>query len=146
VNNKGKAVNILKPLVALALSLSCMSALGRPELNEINVATGKSAAVIDSSVIRGEVRYYTLRARKGQRLAATIVAPEKNAVLQIYRPSYAFMPDQSTLTATSTSLEGAGEADDATTWQGELPRTGKYLIVVGATRGNATYRLNISVH
>jgi hypothetical protein len=139
-------VKISKPLIALTFSLVCMSALGRPELNKISFAMGKSAAAIDNSVVRGEVKYYTLRARKGQRLSATITALEKNAVFQIYRPGYAFMPDQSALTTTSTFLRGAGETDDAATWEGELPSTGNYLIVVGATRGNATYRLNISIH
>lgn len=76
-------MKISKPLIALALSLACLSALGRPELNEINFAMGKSAKTIDSNVVRGEVRYYTLRAHKGQRLSATIIAPEKDAVFQI---------------------------------------------------------------
>lgn len=138
-------MKISKLLIALAFPLVCMSALGRPNLNEISFTKGKSAATINSSVVRGEVKYYTLRAREGQRLSATITAPEKNAVFQIYRPGYAFTPDQSTLAATSASLQGAGETDDAATWEGELPNTGKYLIVVGGTRGNATYRLNISV-
>jgi hypothetical protein len=138
-------MKISAPLIALAFSLVCTAALGRPELPEISFAPGKSAATVDSGVVRGAVKCYTLRARKGQRLSATITSPEKNAVFQIYRPGYGFTPDQSTLTATSTSLQGAGETDDAATWEGELPGTGKYLIVVGATRGNATYRLNISV-
>lgn len=121
-----------------------MSALGLPGFNEISFAMGKSAA-INNSVVRGEVKYYTLRARKGQRLSATITAPEKNAVFQIYRPGYAFTPDQSALSPTSASLQGAGETDDAAAWEGELPSTGKYLIVVGGTRGNTTYSLNIRV-
>jgi hypothetical protein len=142
---RGEVVKISKPFIALALFLACTSALGRPELNEINFAKGKSAATLDGSVVRGEVKYYTLRARKGQRMSATITAPENNAVFRIYRPGYEFTPDQSALTATGASLQGAGETDDSARWEGELPSTGKYLIVVGATRGNTTYRLNISV-
>lgn len=138
-------MKILKPLIAVAFALVCVSALGRPELDEISFARGKSAATVESSVVRGEVKYYTLQARKGQRLRATITAPEKNAAFQIYTPGYAFTPDQSALMETSRPLQGAGETDDAVTWEGELPSTGKYLIVVGATRGNATYRVNISV-
>lgn len=91
------------------------------------------------------MKYYTLRARKGQRLSARIAALEKNAAFQVYLPGYAFTPDENTFIVTGSSLQGAGETDDAATWQGELPNTGRYLIVVGATRGDAAYRLNIGV-
>lgn len=138
-------MKISKPLIAVAFALVCVSALGRPKLDEIRFARGTSTAIFESSVVRGEVKYYTLQARKGQRLRATITAPEKNAAFQIYSPGYAFTADQSTLTETSTPLQGAAETDDAVTWEGELPSTGKYLIVVGATRGNSTYKVNISV-
>jgi hypothetical protein len=40
----------------------------------------------------------------------------------------------------------AGETDDATVWQGTLPVSGKYLIVVGGTRGNAAYKLKITIY
>lgn len=138
-------MKISKPLIAVAFALVFGSALGRPELDEIRFAKGNSTASVENSVVRGEVKYYTLQARKGQRLMATITAPEKNVAFQIYAPGYAFTADQSALKETSTPLQGAGETDDAVTWEGELPSTGKYLIVVGATRGNATYRVNISV-
>jgi hypothetical protein len=35
--------------------------------------------------------------------------------------------------------------DDATTWEGELPANGDYVIAVGGTRGNASYSLEVSV-
>jgi hypothetical protein len=43
------------------------------------------------------------------------------------------------------ALKGADDGDDAMAWSGTLPQTGRYLIVVGGTRGNASYRLEIAI-
>jgi hypothetical protein len=39
----------------------------------------------------------------------------------------------------------ASGAQETTDWKGELPRNGDYVIVVGGTRGNATYTLEVTV-
>jgi hypothetical protein len=41
------------------------------------------------------------------------------------------------------SLPGAGETDDAMNWSGRLTDDDEYVIVVGGTRGNASYTLMI---
>ena len=61
-----------------------------------------------------------------------ITSPEDNAVFQISD-------------ANGEYLQGAGEADDATALTSDLPRTGDYEIVVGGTRGNASYKLTVSI-
>lgn len=43
------------------------------------------------------------------------------------------------------SLPGAGDGDDAMKWTGRLPADNEYVIVVGGTRGNASYTLTISI-
>jgi hypothetical protein len=43
------------------------------------------------------------------------------------------------------SLHGAADGEDATRWTGRLPRTGTYLIVVGGTRGNARYSMDVKI-
>ena len=43
------------------------------------------------------------------------------------------------------ALPGAGDGDDAMNWSGKLPIDNEYVIVVGGTRGNATYALTISI-
>ena len=48
--------------------------------------------------------------------------------------------------ARDEDLAGAGEGEDATTWQGQLPTTGDYTVVVGGTRGNASYTLEVSIY
>ena len=66
-------------------------------------------------------------------MTVNIASTEKNAVFQIY-----FHGEEE-------SLPGAGDNDDATNWSGELPIDNEYVIVVGGTRGNATYALTISI-
>jgi hypothetical protein len=36
-------------------------------------------------------------------------------------------------------------ATEVKDWTGELPATGDYRIVVGGTRGNATYKLEVTI-
>ncbi len=62
-----------------------------------------------------------------------VEAVEDNAAFQISAPGEGqFLP-------------GAGEEDDAKSWEGELPASGKYTIVVGGIRGNATYKLKVCI-
>lgn len=89
---------------------------------------------------------YYLTAKAGQKMTVKISALENNAVFQIYRPGCVATTDKEGFTEIKgTSLPGAGETDDALAWQGVLPVSGKYLLVVGGTRGNATYKLKITV-
>lgn len=98
----------------------------------IKFAKGKSSTTISYSVIRGEVDTYILGAKAGQRMSVKITSLEKNAVFQIESPSGEY-------------LENAGEGDDQTNWSGRLPDNGDYRIIVGGTRGNATYKLTVSI-
>jgi hypothetical protein len=84
-------------------------------------------------VVRGDRDRYYVGAKAGQRMSVKITSTEKNAVFQIY-----FHGEEE-------SLPGAGDGDDATTWSGELPIDNEYVIVVGGTRGNASYALTISI-
>lgn len=102
------------------------------ETNRIRFATGESSATISGAVIRGERMTYFLGAQKGQTMSVNVDSPEKNAVFQIEGPSGRYLP-------------GAGERDDAMDWSGTLPRDGDYKIVVGGTRGNATFELKVSI-
>jgi hypothetical protein len=99
----------------------------------IRFARGASSAVIEGSVLRGERATYSLAARAGQTMTLRIASPEENAVFQLHGPG------------AGQPLPGAAEGDDARSWQGRLPADGTYLIVVGATRGNASYRLEVAV-
>jgi hypothetical protein len=113
---------------------------------EIYLAPGSTSTLVQGSVIRGESDQYLLTAKAGQKMAIGITATEKNAAFAIYQPGYQAGKDtDGILDIKGTALAGAGEGDDATAWKGKLPVSGKYLILVGPTRGNAIYKLKITI-
>jgi len=97
------------------------------------VACSRESKTVSGSVIRGERARHTVNARAGQTLEVNVTSEEDNAVFQIYLPG-----EKGTLPA-------AGETDDAKKFSGKVPTDGEYVIVVGPTRGNATYKLSYSV-
>jgi hypothetical protein len=114
-----------------AFTFSSLSAQGVKR--KIRFAKGTSSTTIKGGVVRGDRDRYYIGARKGQTMTVKITSLEKNAVFQIY-----FHGEEE-------SLPGAGDGDDATKWSGELPIDNEYVIVVGGTRGNASYTLTISI-
>jgi hypothetical protein len=114
-----------------AFAVSSLSAQGIKK--KVRFARGRSSITIREAVVRGDRDRYYVGAKAGQKMTVKITSVEKNAVFQIY-----FAGEQE-------SLPGAGDGDDAMKWSGELPADNKYVIVVGGTRGNATYALTISI-
>lgn len=115
-------------------------------IQEVHFAKGSNSTLIKQSVIRGESDQYFLTAKAGQKMEVSITALEKNAAFAIYQPGYKVGKDaDGILEIKGATLKGAGEGEDAATWKGDLPASGKYLILVGGTRGNATYKLRITV-
>lgn len=98
----------------------------------IRFKAGSSSATVSDAVIRGEQMTYLIDAKSGQTMTVNISSLEDNAVFQILAPSGKYLAD-------------AGEMDDATSWDGELPANGDYKIIVGGTRGNATFKLTVSI-
>lgn len=98
----------------------------------VKFAKGKNSASFSNAVIRGERDTYILGAKAGQKMVVRITSLENNAVFQIENPHGIY-------------LEGAGEMEDATNVNVTLPYTGDYRILVGGTRGNASYRLTVSI-
>lgn len=120
-------------------------ASGAEPAEPIRFARGASSAVVRGAVIRSERALYTLEARAGQRLSLRIAAVERNAAFQLYAPGARPEVRDSVLEVAGEALPGAAEGDDARRWTGTLRRSGAYLVVVGATRGNATYRLTVTI-
>jgi hypothetical protein len=107
---------------------------------------GASSKDISGAVIRGERSLYSIGARGGQRLSISIASVEDNAVFQIYPPGVqAEHRNYGVEIVGAKALPGAAEGEDAKAWSGILPATGAYLIVVGPTRGNATYTLKVAI-
>ena len=125
----------VRRLVAVIFACAIFSSSVFPNgvKQKVRFARGTSATTIRGAVVRGDRDRYYVGARRGQTMTVSISSLERNAVFQIY-----FAGEQE-------ALEGAADGDDATKWSGELPADNEYVIVVGGTRGNATYRLSISI-
>ncbi len=94
---------------------------------EVKFKEGTSATVLSNSVVRGDRDLYPLVARGGQMMILSITAPENNAVFDLVSP------------------DGGIVATEQTDLKLPLPSTGEYQIIVGGTRGNASYKLNVEI-
>lgn len=88
---------------------------------------GATAATLENSVVRGERDLYLVNAQGGQMMELELTSAEDNAVLDVITPS------------------GLILERNATQAQLLLPHTGDYRILVGGTRGNASYQLRIQI-
>jgi hypothetical protein len=132
---ESRSARVVRPVIAAVFicTLALSSTFAQGVKQKVRFARGTSSATIHGAVVRGDRDRYYVSAKRGQTMSVKITSTESNAVFQVY-----FAGEQE-------SLEGAGEDDDATEWSGELPADNDYVIVVGGTRGNATYTLKISI-
>ncbi len=93
----------------------------------VKFSPGTSSQVVKDSVIRGERHIYLVGAKQGQQMNLRISSLEKNAVFDLIAPN------------------GKTIKQEAITWNSKLPASGDYRIVVGGTRGNATYELRVEI-
>jgi hypothetical protein len=110
------------------------------EPTEIRFERGRSAAVVEGAVARGERALFAFVARAGQRASVAVTAPENNAVMQVYPPGS--LPEAG---AHRPTLPGAEDGADARNWEGNLPASGRYVIAVGAIRGGTEFRLSLAI-
>jgi hypothetical protein len=133
-------------VLPMVLTLGARAAEPVPVPKPIFFARGSSSGTAGGHVLRGERALYSLKAAAGQTLTVTITTPDDNAVFQIYQPDTAIGRDaDGLLEFKGPALHGAADGEDATRWSGRLPRAGTYLIVVGSTRGNARYSMDVKV-
>ena len=105
----------------------------RAQTERIKFARGESSATVEGRIARGEVYNYLVKASRNQYMIVTIMSVEDNAVFQIVNKK------------TGEYLTGAEDGTDAKRWEGELPSSGDYKIVVGSTRGGSEYTLKVTV-
>jgi hypothetical protein len=103
-----------------------ISAIPR-HVKRIQFKPGTSSTLIENAVVRGERDIYLLKAKGGQRLHGQVTSAENNAVFDVLTPN------------------GKVVRQEVKKVDMTLPGTGDFQIVVGGTRGNATYQLNIGV-
>jgi hypothetical protein len=126
------AVLVLLALLGTEQAVAPLGADAAESTSRIRFAPGSSSATLKGGVVRGDRDVYVLEARAGQVMTVSIASRENNAVFQIVGPNGAELPR-------------AREGDDAMKWSGKLPRAGDYRIVVGGTRGNASYTLRVGI-
>ncbi len=93
----------------------------------VQFAPGSSETVVSNGVVRGDRDVYLLGASGGQVMTLSISALEDNAAFDVVGPS-----------GWALVVEGTNE-------EVLLPHTGDYQVIVGGTRGNASYDLSIAI-
>ena len=112
----------------------------------IRIAAGENAAKVAGGIARGEVACFTISARQGQHMIVNDPAQrDTNVVIQIYRPPWTIVRLPDGIRVRGRSLPGAAEGEDAKSWTGTLPKTGRYLLVLGASWGGAEYHLQVEI-
>ena len=136
--------------LALALSFAAeaavMAAEPIPSPKPIFFATGSTSGTAGGRVLRGERTLYSVSAKAGQTMTVTLTTPDGNAVFQLYEPGTTIGRDNDgVLEFHGQALHGAADGEDATRWSDRLPKSGIYLIVVGSTRGNARFSMDVKI-
>ncbi len=98
----------------------------------IRYDAGPLSLEINGAVISGERDVYRLNCLAGETLDVIITSTEANAVFTILGPD-------------NNPLPGTEEGKDINNWAVPISVEGTYSIVVGPTRGNATYTLKVSI-
>ena len=131
------------PLLA-ALALAAGIALSRAETTQstVHFAAGQSSATLDGSLVRGDSAIYSFDANAGQEADIKVTSLEDNASFMLYQPPASVSQSDDGVDINGTAMTGD---DDAKTWNGKLPASGTYYILVGGDRGNATYKLTVAV-
>jgi hypothetical protein len=134
-------------LAGLLVSAPCVaSAEGCAPPAIVRFAPGTSAAEVDGGLPRGARDCFVLQAGKGQTLAVTQPDPvDDNIVFQIYQAPWTIRHAEAGWSFGGKALPGTEETRDASAWTGTLPAGGRYLLVVGTSRGSGTYRLRIEI-
>lgn len=96
-------------------------------VRRLSLAPGASSTVVEDGVVRADRDEYLVGAATGQTMTLKISALEQNAVFGIVAP------------------DGSVLLDEETSVELELPQSGDYSIVVGGTRGNASYSLEVAI-
>lgn len=110
--------------------VSCSASNSEPQSRTIRIKfqPGTNSTVLENSVVRGTRDTYLLGARAGQKMKISITSLENNAEFDIIAPNQRVIAQGSTNTTVT------------------LPVAGDYQVVVGASRGNATYKLQVNIN
>ncbi|HEX8746814.1 MAG TPA: hypothetical protein VF717_06405 [Pyrinomonadaceae bacterium] len=125
---RGRVKAIIAVTFAILLSVVPVVTAQSGKTRRVRLPRGRNSVVLKGAAVRGTQDRYILRAGRGQTMSLRITSTEDNAVFDLIPP-------------------GGGQplASEQTDWTGQLPGAGDYTIVVGGTRGNATYSLRVTI-
>lgn len=101
-------------------------------VRRLQFAPGKYSTTLQDAVVRGTRDIYLVGANQGQTMTIKIASLENNASFAVTTPSNK-AGQRRTLTP------------DAVNWTATLPASGDYQIIVGSSRGNASYKLQVTI-
>jgi len=102
---------------------------------------------VRGGIARGELACFTIAGRLGQHMSVSQPDPgNSNIVMQIYRPRWAINHTADGVRVRGWPLPGVKEGDDAKGWNGTLPATGNYLLVLGTSWGGGDYHVRIKLN
>jgi hypothetical protein len=113
---------------AVLLSIVPATHAQQGKTRRVRFPKGSNSVTLKGAAVRGTQDKYILRAGRGQTMSLHITSTEDNAVFDVV-----------------SAGGGSVLAQEVTDWTGELPSAGDYTIIVGPTRGNATYTLKVTV-
>ena len=133
-------------VLSFAAEAAVMAAEPIPSPKPIFFATGSTSGTVGGRVLRGERNLYSVSAKAGQTMTVSLTTPDGNAVFQLYEPGTTIGRDNDGLLEFhGKALHGTADGEDATRWSDRLPKSGTYLIVVGSTRGNARFSMDVKI-
>ncbi|MBN9420678.1 MAG: hypothetical protein J0I12_34855 [Candidatus Eremiobacteraeota bacterium] len=113
--------------VILAFAFLTASVQAKGPVETVHFARGTTGTVLQGAVLRGEINTYILGAARGQTITVSISSVENNAYFDLVNPSGNLMQQE----AQSANMR--------------LPANGNYRLLIGSSRGNATYKVKVTI-
>jgi hypothetical protein len=139
----------------LVLALAAVGALAAPAraadtLREIQFKPGKTAVKAHGHLTLGDSNIWVITARAGQTGDVRVTSIEDNVSFRIYQPPAVLKHTIGALRVEGPELPGVIpvqglDAGAGRHWTGPLPAAGRYYVVVGSDRGNASYTLAVTI-
>lgn len=123
--------------IVIGAIFSATSCFAEGIKQEINFNPGESSAAVSGSVLRGDRDMFTMSSARAQYLVVSLTSADRNAVFDLWEPAYKVGPDD--------EVKGNRMAIETTEFSGQLPATGRYLIVVRGTSGTIDYQLTAAL-
>lgn len=120
-------MNKFLSLIAILFLLTWPGWAQENRTKRVQFAAGADNASLEDGIARGETLTYLLGAGKGQTMLIAITSSEDNAVFNVFAPNGRKI--------------GSGSMTEEMdmVWEGNLPMSGDYRVVVGSSRGGSSF-------